>query len=122
MFEALGRWRGPAADEPSLSPAEVQQQAQQRRAAAAAAALARLPDSPAAVAALQEEGGALAANYAGRPDGFFLRFLQFNESFHRERPAPEQALTMLLNYCRFMQSQREKAGSTGSASRCSGRT
>jgi len=73
---------------------------------AAAAAQARLPAwKEAAIAALAKEG--LTKHYGSRPDAFYLRFLFFNEAYF-DGKKPEIALTMLLNYCRFMQQQREK--------------
>ena len=86
---------------------------EERRARASAAAAARLPAfKQAVVAALQEESAALATSYSTRPDGFYLRFLLFNEVFHHGGK-PEAASTMLLNYCRFMQRQREAGRLTG---------
>ena len=80
---------------------------EERMARAVAAATVRLPAfKQEAVAALRAESDVLATNYGSRPDGFYHRFLVFNEAFHHGG-SPEAALTMLLNYCRFMQRQRE---------------
>tara|TARA_B110001452_G_scaffold258533_1_gene253876 strand:- start:534 stop:1106 length:573 start_codon:yes stop_codon:yes gene_type:complete len=74
---------------------------EEKRARAFAAAQSRLPAfKQSAVAALQEEGPQLVKHYGSRSDGFYLRFLLFNEAFFDGAPKPEMALTMLLNYCR----------------------
>ena len=74
---------------------------EEKRARAFAAAQARLSAfKQSAVVALQEESPELAKHYGNRSDGFYLRFLLFDETFFDGAPKPEMALTMLLNYCR----------------------
>lgn len=78
-----------------------------RREAADHAAHHRLGDFKREVLAALANEPALMRHYGARPDGFYLRFLVFNEQFYKGTK-PAEALRMLLNYSRFMQAQREK--------------
>eukprot|EP00746_Dinoflagellata_sp_MGD_P167172 gnl/MRDRNA2_/MRDRNA2_97592_c0_seq1.p1 gnl/MRDRNA2_/MRDRNA2_97592_c0~~gnl/MRDRNA2_/MRDRNA2_97592_c0_seq1.p1 ORF type:complete len:285 (+),score=58.32 gnl/MRDRNA2_/MRDRNA2_97592_c0_seq1:108-962(+) len=58
-----------------------------------------------ALAALGKEPE-LFKHFGDRSDGFFLRFLKFNEIDPDEKP--EDCIKMLLNYCRFINLHRSK--------------
>ena len=61
----------------------------------------------AALARLSEFKRAVGEEAAGRTDAFFLRFLRFNETFHKGKK-PGEALVMVRNFLSFMRVQREK--------------
>ena len=55
----------------------------------------------AALARLSEFKRAVGEEAAGRTDAFFLRFLRFNETFHKGKK-PGEALVMVRNFLSFM--------------------